>query len=285
MKQGPTIPSALDPFDAQGLRRWATIWILVAVTTAFGMYLPIYSFDDNPAFRSWEAHIAKEKEQAPSPSWPAVDQKGISFDAQMILEVRRCWDQPDQPDSAGPAIQMARKVAGYSTHIAKGEVVLATLLLIWIFAWRRKWHENLQRQLLAGFCGLFTASLIALAIKVIFGRGRPNELLWRGRLHWDSFAFDHNHHSFPSGHATASGALIMILILLYPRAWPIWLTMGAWLCATRVLMTEHWPTDTVTGFVLGAFCVALLTSLLERRRPDQVPGNNQSSRETVSPLE
>lgn len=285
MSQEPLIPAELDPTRPRGLRHWLTIWVLLCITIAFGMYLPVYSFNDNPAFRSWQVHIKKQTDQAPSPSWPAKDQQGICFDSQMILEVRRCWDEPGHPDSASTTVQMARNWATYSTHLAKGEVVLVALLLIWLFSWRRKLHEQVQKLLLAGFLGLLVASVIATALKFVIGRGRPNELLWRGRLHWDSFALDHNHHGFPSGHATASGALVMVLILIYPRGWPIWLAAGIWLSATRVLMTEHWPTDTLMGFVLGAFCVAMLATLLERQRTNQGPDSNHSCRETVLPLE
>ncbi|MEC9477382.1 MAG: phosphatase PAP2 family protein [Planctomycetota bacterium] len=285
MNESPTVHPALDPLQPRGMRHWITIWILLSLTIAFGIYLPVYSIDDNPAFRGWKVHIDKQRDQAPSPSWPAEGQRKISFDSQMVLEARRGWDEPEQPDSAGSAIRTARKVAAFSTHLAKGEAVLIALLVIWLFTWRRRLHEQLQRQLLGGFLGLVAASVVATALKFLIGRGRPNELLWRGRLHWDSLALDHNHHSFPSGHATASGALVMVLILVYPRGWPIWLAAGIWLCATRVLVTEHWPTDTLMGFILGAFCVAFTASLLARRQAHQVPASNQSCTETVSPVE
>lgn len=285
MSQEPAIPAVLDPMHARGLRHWMIIWVVVSTTIAFCMFLPIFSSSDNAAFRAYQAHIDKQTDQAPSPSWPEKALQGITFDSQMILEARRCWDDPSEPDAASPAMRQLRYLARYSTHLARGETTLAALLLIWLFSWYRKLDLKIQRRMLAGFLGLGVASLLATCVKFLVGRGRPNELLWRGRLHWDWLAFDHNHHSFPSGHATASGALVMVLCLLYPRGWPIWLAVGLWLAATRVLMTEHWPTDTIAGFFLGAFSVALVASILQRKRAAQDSARNHSSIEMVSPLE
>ncbi|HIC21943.1 MAG TPA: phosphatase PAP2 family protein [Planctomycetes bacterium] len=65
----------------------------------------------------------------------------------------------------------------------------------------------------------------------------------------------------------------------------MWLAIGLWLAATRVLMAEHWPTDTIAGFLLGAFSVALVASILQRKRAAQDSARNHSSIEMVSPLE
>ncbi|MGE4618370.1 MAG: phosphatase PAP2 family protein [Planctomycetota bacterium] len=279
------IPPALDPTRLPGLRHWLLAIVLVSISIAFASQLPIYSLSDNPAFRAWQTHI-KQQPDLPSPTlWPAVTQQATTFDTQMILESRRCWDDEGQPDSAGPKLRIAKSIASYTTHLAKGEAVLAILLLLWIYSWRRNLQQQIQKKLLAGFLGLISASAISLGLKFLIGRGRPNELLWRARLHWDSFALDHNHHSFPSGHATASGAMTMIMILLFPRGWPIWLGCGLWLSATRVLATEHWPTDTLLGFTMGAFCVALISAILERRQSNQDPASNHSSKTTVLPVE
>ena len=285
MSQEPLIATALDPLHTRGLRHWLIIGIVASTIMAFCMYLPIFSPSDNAAFRAYMAHIGKQSDQAPSPSWPAKAQQGITFDSQMILEARRCWDDPSQSDAASPALRQLKYLASFSTHLARGETVLIALLLLWLLSRYRKLGMTIESRLLAGFLGLGAAALTATFIKFLIGRGRPNELLWRGRLDWDFLALDHNHHSFPSGHATASGAIVMLMCLLYPRCWPIWLAAGLWLAATRVLMTEHWPSDTLAGLLLGAFSVALMASIVQRRRIHQDSARNHSSSEMVSPLE
>ncbi|MEM7289570.1 MAG: phosphatase PAP2 family protein, partial [Pseudomonadota bacterium] len=72
----------------------------------------------------------------------------------------------------------------------------------------------------------FTIALSGIAaniIKNMIGRARPKMLDTLGPFHFEHAAFEATYASFPSGHSTTSGAIGMVLILLFPRYWPIWL--------------------------------------------------------------
>ena len=102
----------------------------------------------------------------------------------------------------------------------------------------------------AGLAAFAVSGLLAQALKRLFDAPRPPAVL------------DHVHvlgqaltaHSFPSGHATTSGAMLTLALLAWPRAWAAWLAAAAYLLAAvgRVYGGVHWPLDVAAGLLLGA---------------------------------
>ena len=85
-------------------------------------------------------------------------------------------------------------------------------------------------------------------------------------------------HSFPSGHTADAvglyGFLIFLAILAaraYPR-WRPWLTAAIILCVyfivdigvSRVIEGQHWPTDVLAGYLLGALTLVVGVTLYHR---------------------
>ncbi len=96
-----------------------------------------------------------------------------------------------------------------------------------------------------------TAGLVRF-LKVIIGRPRPKMLgLDNGHQH----RFDHDFHSFPSGHAMAAFALAATLAIFYPRLFP-WLMGAAFLLSlSRALLLDHFLSD-----LFGTAALAIISA-------------------------
>ena len=272
MSQKSVVPPSLDPLDFNGLRNWSLLLFISLVLFLFSSRLPIYSLSDNMAHSTWMKFYEDNGESTAS-GWPGETRSALTFDEQMILEVRRTWDtQNSEEGLAGSTLRNLRSIAGITTHLSEGFAVLLVLFLAWGITYWRPQLERFLTPLKGALAGAISAGILARLLKIGFGRGRPNELIYRSFPDWEPMSLENNHNSLPSGHATATGVLVMLLSMLFPRWTPLWCVLGVWLCSTRVFTADHWPSDTVIGFILGAFFVVLWTSILERQEE-----RNQSS--------
>jgi undecaprenyl-diphosphatase len=109
------------------------------------------------------------------------------------------------------------------------------------------------RVLAATLVGGITATLL----KWIFRRGRPGESV--AGLYSSRF----DRHAFPSGHASRTGCMAVLLAPLLPGWGAGLLTIWAGLVSlARVALRAHYLSDVIAGLVLGALAgLALLTVL------------------------
>lgn len=101
------------------------------------------------------------------------------------------------------------------------------------------------------FVSVGGAGLIANLAKNIIGRARPKLFDQVGALDFKLFAFDSDHASLPSGHATNIFAFATVIGMLWPRGRVLLYTVAAWIAASRVLIGQHYVTDVVLGAILG----------------------------------
>ena len=97
------------------------------------------------------------------------------------------------------------------------------------------------------FVSVGGAGLIGNLTKYILGRARPKLFDTLGPFDFQLFAFDPDHASFPSGHATNIFALATVLAMLWPRGRVLLYTVATWIAASRVLIGQHYFTDALGG--------------------------------------
>src|SRR5680860_1173770 len=116
------------------------------------------------------------------------------------------------------------------------------------------------------FVSVGGAGLIANLLKSILGRARPKMFDMVGQFEFQLFAFDPDHASFPSGHATTIFALATVIAILWPRGRVLLYTAAAWIAASRVLIGAHYFTDVVAGAALGTAFPYLVRERFAARR-------------------
>lgn len=107
-----------------------------------------------------------------------------------------------------------------------------------------------------------TNSIFTQGIKHIVKRKRPSRTLSNVLL--NDTNYEKNTYSFPSGHASASFTIATSLTLRYPDD-PVLIT-GLYTYATlvslgRIYWGVHYPSDILTGMLIGAGSAALIYSL------------------------
>ena len=129
------------------------------------------------------------------------------------------------------------------------------------------------------------------ALKALFSRPRPEI------FEWQTLATSS---SFPSGHATAAalvyGTVAYLAARLHKRRWARFLTMlGALIfillvCASRVYLGVHYPSDVlggvISGFAWAAFCMATLEALQKiamRRAPELLVDEQPAPKDIKTP--
>ena len=132
----------------------------------------------------------------------------------------------------------------YGTDLGDVVAVFTVTLVIGLILLRLHYY----RKLVLLWAGVAGASLISIVLKLIFGRERPD--LWQHLVHEASF-------SFPSGHAVASSALALSVIIIFwnTRA-RIWIIIFASLYMifigfSRLYLGVHYPTDVAGGWLIS----------------------------------
>ncbi len=98
------------------------------------------------------------------------------------------------------------------------------------------------------------ATVAILIFKRLFGRAWPYPEFVQNHIYGFHFLHGGPHwHSFPSGTAAISTAIVSVLWILQPR----WRTLGALtvalLCGAVVVTNFHWVGDVIAGTFLGTF--------------------------------
>lgn len=107
------------------------------------------------------------------------------------------------------------------------------------------------------------AGLLNVMLKALFQRDRPE--LWQRLVTENSF-------SFPSGHAMASSALALSLVVIFWRTRYRWLVVvSAFIYMlligfTRLYLGVHYPTDVVAGWIVSGIWIVAVTLAIYYRR-------------------
>lgn len=178
------------------------------------------------------------------------------------------WVQHLQGQRETSTLNTIGDLAGPFAAIIEYIVILGALLLFRLF----------REALCAAVSGL-SAELLNVVVNALVRRPRPPT--YHGHVIAGLGA-----HSFPSGHtANAVGlyGFLIFLAVLAARAYPTWrpwLVAATVLCCyfivdvgvSRVIEGQHWPTDVLAGYLLGAITLIIGMSLYHRLAERAVSG-------------
>ncbi|EAU54310.1 phosphatase PAP2 family protein [Mariprofundus ferrooxydans] len=110
---------------------------------------------------------------------------------------------------------------------------------------------------IAALIAYLLSGLITQVIKHMFDMPRPPALL----EHVHVLGSTLTSHSFPSGHATSDGVMLLVAFLLWSvKSWRSWSVGGLFVLAAigRVYGGVHFPTDVMTGLGIGVVTMWIL---------------------------
>jgi membrane-associated phospholipid phosphatase len=129
-------------------------------------------------------------------------------------------------------------------------LALAAGLLLWGI--RRK-QAAVQTAGWIGIAALVVSHTVALAIKHLIGRPRP-DIMDTGAIHFGP-SLERGYDSFPSGHAVSAFTMAAVLASAYPRWRVIWYGAAGLVAFTRVYLDVHFVSDVAAGGILGVLVV------------------------------
>jgi len=155
----------------------------------------------------------------------------------------------------------ARAFFGAITNVGRSNWILIPAAAVIAFAIvLRRNHVGVRNSAAYGliistvgyvFISVAGAGLVADLFKYILGRARPKLYDVVGHFDFHFFAFNPDHASMPSGHATNIFAFATVIAILWPRGRLLLYTLAVWIAASRVFVGAHYFTDAVLGAALG----------------------------------
>lgn len=182
----------------------------------------------------------------------------------------------DQPVSASvlQSQSVLRVMGAYVTELGKsGWILFACAILLFEALSLSRLAHSATARFHALFIGQVAAYLLATVsisgllvnlAKRLIGRGRPLYQTDAGSFSLSPLHGGFQFESFPSGHATTVGAILMGFSLLAPRHRPVFLVAAIWLGMTRVLVGAHFPSDVLAGLTFGAWSSVIIAAIFAR---------------------
>ena len=116
------------------------------------------------------------------------------------------------------------------------------------------------------FLAVLTPVLVGEVLKWAVGRGRPFVGGEANAFNFSHFAGSEAFASFPSGHANTAFALAFAVSALWPQTRLVMLAYALVICATRLVLLAHHPSDVVAGALVGVIGAMVVRYWFAARR-------------------
>jgi undecaprenyl-diphosphatase len=116
------------------------------------------------------------------------------------------------------------------------------------------------------FFAVLTPVLAGEFLKWAVGRGRPFVGGEANAFNFQHFVGSEAFASFPSGHANTAFALAFAVSALWPRTRFVMLAYALVICATRLVLLAHHPSDVVAGALVGVIGAMIVRYWFAARR-------------------
>ena len=113
------------------------------------------------------------------------------------------------------------------------------------------------------FLAICLPGLAGTVVKRLIGRVRPSEL---GPYAYEPLSWRTEYASLPSGHTTIAFAALVAVGAVFPRARAILWVYAVLIALSRVVVSTHFPSDTIAGAAFGAFGAILVRDWFAARR-------------------
>jgi undecaprenyl-diphosphatase len=147
---------------------------------------------------------------------------------------------------------------GISVRLLSEASVCNVLFLVAIITglWFSSERQDLRGQLIVGVCAALVATALSRAIQMSIPiHQRPFLSLTLNMASGSQFFIRLS--SFPSDHATLVFGLCTVIFLNNKWLGLVSFALMTFICAFRVAIGAHWPSDILGGFVLGVGAVVL----------------------------
>lgn len=208
---------------------------------------------------------------------------GFAFCA---LAALASWEWLDRPIAlwlhAQQSVSQGRHFLEALTQVPDPLIPAGAVLFV-VFGIRtllRRTFKKLHAVAIVCCFSVIVGETIKNGLKWFFGRPWPES--WHGNqsfirdhlytFHW--LQGGHGYESFPSGHMTATAAVLSVIWLCYSRWRPAYAVLGCIVAAGLVLSNFHFLSDVIVGAFLGAI-IGWMTTVLFDRVPNLV-GSGES---------
>jgi len=124
--------------------------------------------------------------------------------------------------------------------------------LLLVAGWRKGNKRYVQAVLIYLAAQLVFALALVQVLKIALGRPRPY-LEFQAPADWRPLSFDTQHQAMPSGHSADAmvGASVLIRFFASPWLRAAGLALALLVAASRVLQSQHYPSDVIAGCLIG----------------------------------
>lgn len=147
-------------------------------------------------------------------------------------------------------------VAKTIAFLGQGTLYCIIAMITWLLSTFYIKNERIRRIATLFFFALLIPGIASSVLKWLACRARPFDWFDHGLYGFYLFHFKWHLYSFPSGHATTIGSMMMACTILWRRHWPVFLLLALIVATGRLIICAHYLSDIMAGLYLGAFLVA-----------------------------